>query len=109
MVTLPNPPPPVERTGDGRGLLFHLPAGQERTLAAAERFVAAIAGTQSGKTEIGPPWLWREMRRRGPGDYFVVTPTFPMLELKALPKFLHLFETLCGLGRYRSSPSRRFK
>jgi hypothetical protein len=38
----------------------------------------------------------------------VVTPTFPLLELKALPEFCRLFEQTLRVGKYRSSPTRRF-
>lgn len=48
------------------------------------------------------------MRLRGPGDYLVATPTFPLLELKALPEFRRLFEDLLALGRYVGSPTRAF-
>lgn len=48
------------------------------------------------------------MRLKGPGDYLVATPTFPLLELKALPEFRRLFEDLLALGRYVSSPARSF-
>jgi hypothetical protein len=57
-----------------------------------------LAGTQGGKTSFGPVWLWREMQLRGPGDYLVVTPTFPLLEMKALPTLLQLFRGWLGLG-----------
>lgn len=44
----------------------------------------------------------------GAGDYLVVTPTFKLLELKALPEFLKWFGQLLGLGEYTASPIRRF-
>ena len=55
-----------------------------------------------------PHWLYREMQLRGPGDYLVATPTFPLLELKALPEFRRLFEDLLAMGRYIGSPTRSF-
>lgn len=67
-----------------------------------------LAGTQSGKTSSGPVLLLEEIRRRGPGDYLVATPTFPLLELKLLPEFKRLFETHFKLGRYTGSPTRKF-
>lgn len=48
------------------------------------------------------------MQLRGPGDYLVATPTFPLLELKALPEFRRLFEDMLALGRYVGSPTRAF-
>lgn len=38
----------------------------------------------------------------------VVTPTFPLLELKALPEFMRLFDQLLQLGKYAGSPSRKY-
>jgi hypothetical protein len=48
------------------------------------------------------------MQAAGPGDYLVVTPTFQLLEKKALPEFRRLFERQFRLGRYTGSPSRKF-
>lgn len=93
----------------GNRLVFNFHAGQVQAWQSARRFVAVIAGTQSGKTSFGPLWLWREMMRRGPGDYLVVTPTFPLLELKALPEFVRLFDNTLNLGKYTGSPTRRFR
>lgn len=67
-----------------------------------------LAGTQGGKTSYGPIWLWREIQKCGPGDYLVVTPTFKLLELKALPEFLRWFGVMLGLGEYTGSPVRKF-
>lgn len=78
-------------------LNFH--PGQSRAWRSEKRFVCVLAGTQSGKTEYGPHWLRREIEKRGPGDYLVVTPTYPLLNLKALPVFLRLFDNLLKLGK----------
>lgn len=59
-----------------------------------------LAGAQGGKTSFGPLWLWREIRRQGPGDYLVVTPTHPLLIKKALPEFLRLFKRQFQLGDF---------
>lgn len=83
--------------------------GQWKAWNSAKRFVCILAGTQGGKTSFGPHWLLREIQQRGPGDYLVVTPTFQLLEKKALPEFRKLFERWMRLGRYQSSPSRRFE
>lgn len=45
----------------------------------------------------------------GPGDYLVATPTFPLLYVKALPEFRNLFERTLRLGRFITSPIRRFE
>jgi hypothetical protein len=92
----------------GASLRLHFHRGQWRAWESDARFVAVIAGTQSGKTEFGPPWLLREIQRRGPGDYLVVAPTYPLLSLKALPAFLRLFEEQMRLGKYVGSPTRKF-
>lgn len=106
--------PMMERTTRRQGrqtlgvLRFNLHPGQRRMMASARRFVAVIAGTQSGKTVSGPPWLLREMQRKGPGTHLVATPTYPLLGLKALPEFLRLFQTTLGLGTYVGQPTKRF-
>lgn len=74
--------------------------GQWKAWTSEKRFVAVLAGTQGGKTSFGPHWLYREIQRRGPGDYMVVTPTFPLLEKKCLPEFMRLFKRWLGLGEY---------
>jgi hypothetical protein len=85
---------------------YHL--GQLRALYSRSRFIGVIAGTQSGKTSFGGHWLLREIGLRGAGDYMVVTPTFKLLELKALKEFRIIFEQLYNLGTYTTSPVRRF-
>lgn len=87
-------------------LNFH--PGQWRAWESKRRFVVVLAGTQGGKTGLGPVWMWREMQLHGPGDYLVVTPTYPLLCLKALPEFLRLFKRLLHLGDYVGSPQRCF-
>lgn len=97
----------VEILPGGR-MRLHFHAGQRRAWESQRRFVCVLAGTQGGKTSFGPHWLYREIARRGPGDYMVVTPSFPLLELKALPEFRRLFEQQLQLGRYVASPVRKF-
>lgn len=90
-------------------LRYALHPGQWRAWQATERQVWILAGTQGGKTSFLPLWLHREMQTAGPGDYLVVTPTFPLLDKKALPEFRTLLEDYLQLGRYVGSPSRRFE
>lgn len=92
----------VEVTPDGT-LRYHFHRGQWKLWQSEKRFLLALAGTQGGKTSFGPPWLYREIQRRGPGDYMVVTPTYPLLEAKALPELLRLFDTMLGLGKFISA------
>lgn len=97
-------------TGDGTATLqLHFHAGQHAAHTSTKRFVLVLAGTQSGKTSYGPHWLLQEMQRCGPGDYGVVTPTFTLLELKALPEFKRLFVETLRLGEYVGSPVRVFR
>ncbi len=65
-----------------------------------KRFILVLAGWQSGKSEIGPPWLWREMILRGPGDYLIASPTYPLMTKKVLPIFQRFFERLLKLGTF---------
>ncbi|MBU2051247.1 MAG: terminase [Gammaproteobacteria bacterium] len=86
---------------DGKATL-HLHAGQLKAWDSKRRFVAVLSGTQGGKTSYGPLWLWREIQQCGAGDYMVVTPTYPLLELKALPEFKRWFVDVMGLGEYKT-------
>lgn len=99
----------VAPTGGGKGKLrFVLHPGQTKAWDSEKRFVLILAGLQSGKTSFYPPWLWREMQRKGPGDYLVASPTFTLLELKALPEFKRFFVTNMRAGDYKASPIREF-
>ena len=76
--------------------------GQYRALTSTRRFVWMLAGTQGGKTSLGPVWLEQEMARCGAGDYLAVTSTIPLLRLKMLPEFLRYFNIL-GMGTWHAS------
>lgn len=78
-------------------------AGQRRTWDASRRFVAMLAGTQGGKSKIGPEWLLREIRNEGPGDYLAVTATYDLVKLAMLPALLDTFVHKLGIGIYRPS------
>ncbi|MFK7601877.1 terminase [Deinococcus sp. SM5_A1] len=92
---------------DGR-LKVHLHPGQVRLMQSKVRHVLVLAGTQSGKTSVGPHWLLSEIKRRGPGDYLIVAPSFPLLELKLRPEFMRLFDWQLRLGDYTGSPTKKF-
>lgn len=104
--TIAETPPPrtdlLEVLPAERRLRLHLHPAQEELWRSTARFNAAIAGTQSGKTAIGPAWLYREVQFRGPGDYLVVSPTYKLLARKALPTFRRYFENLLQLGEYHT-------
>lgn len=86
----------------------NLHAGQWKAWQSKARHVLVLAGTQSGKTSFGPLWLYREIQLRGPGDYLVVAPSFPLLELKLRPEFMRLFDLQLRLGAYVGSPTKKF-
>lgn len=93
---------------DGDRLILTPHQGQYNILQSTSRIIAAIAGTQSGKTVIGPHWLMREIINCGPGDYIVAAPSYPLLNLKLLPEFRRIFEDYLMLGKYHIQ-SRIFK
>ena len=72
--------------------------GQVAAMESKARIISVQAGWRSGKSVTGPPWMIREMQRMGPGDYAVVTPTYPLLERIVMPVMRHLFQTHLGLG-----------
>lgn len=106
---LPSPPPLDQKEAEpsadlieisGENIDLHFHPGQLQAWNSQKRFVCIFSGTQGGKTTFGPPWLLREIARRGPGDYMCVTPTFPLLDMKALPTFQKLFEQTLKLGQF---------
>lgn len=100
---LPAPPKGklYELTPEGQ-LNFYFHDGQARAWDSAARFTWMLAGTQGGKTSFSPLWLWREMRRKGPGDYLAVTATYPLLKLKMLPEYLKFFQHTLHLGEWHA-------
>ncbi len=84
--------------GDLSFAQFH--EGQREAYWSESRFTLVLAGTQGGKTAVGPPWLLKQMQQRGPGDYMVVSPTYTLMEKKALPEFLRLFEDALDFGKH---------
>lgn len=102
----PTAKPLYEIQGDS--LVFNFHPGQLRAWDSEKRIIAIIAGAQSGKTSFGPVWLWREIQKRGPGDYLVASSTYPLLSLKTLPEFLRFFKQIMGLGTFVASPIRTF-
>jgi hypothetical protein len=79
---------------------FNWHFGQRIVWESEKRFVIALCGRQVGKTVIGPPWMMREMKRRGPGEYLVVGPHAKLLERKVVREWCMYFETALGLGTY---------
>jgi hypothetical protein len=76
------------------------------------RFAVMLAGTQGGKTCLGPRWLHRVMagyteaqsgtfiRGLGPGDYLAVEATYDLFKLKMLPEMLWYFCETLKIGKY---------
>lgn len=95
-------PQPYHITSDG-GLSLDFHRGQWRAWDSTARFVVVLAGTQGGKTSFGPHLLYKWIKEYGPGDYLIVTPTYPLLNLKALPELLRLYQTILKLGDYRKA------
>jgi len=93
---------PTREKPHGRKLRLNFHEGQLKLWNSTARFNAGIAGAQSGKTMLGPPWLYQEIINRGPGDYLVVSPTYKLLARKALPAFRRYFEAILGVGTYHA-------
>lgn len=87
-------------TIDGDKLTLNFHEGQMKTWLSDKRFVFMIAGTQGGKTSFGSWWLWREIQKRGEGDYLAVSSSFDLFKLKMLPEIRKVFEDVLGVGRY---------
>lgn len=66
------------------------------------RFVFMLAGTQGGKTSLGPLWLQREIAACGPGDYLAVAPTFPLMRMKMFPAFMEYVHDTLRLGDWHA-------
>lgn len=86
----------------GNELVLHMEnhIGQAQAWVSAKRYIAMLAGGQGGKTVFGVQWLRREIELRGPGDYLVITATYPLLKLKLLPEFLKVFDDILKLGEF---------
>ncbi len=91
--TEPLPTPNTQR------IKLNLHPGQSKAWASDARFLLILAGTRSGKTSFGPWWLWREIQRRGAGDYLVTAPTFKLLERAAVPYLDDVFHVKLRLGK----------
>lgn len=104
----PPPGPPqlwwVYRKRDGApGLALHPHPGQAQALASTARLTFVLAGSQGGKTALGPVWLLREIEARRPGDFLAVTATFDLLKLKMLPELLRLFRGHLRMAQWRAT------
>lgn len=85
------------------GELKPMHEGQRAAWHSVFRYVAVFAGWRSGKTSCGPWWLLREMQRKGPGDYAIVTPDYPRLFDKALPEMKKVMRRTIGADGFSTS------
>lgn len=83
---------------------FH--PGQLEAWGSEAETLLLLCGRQSGKTVIGPPWMLREIARRGPGEYGIGGPNFPLLEKKVLPECRRFF---APYGRFYLTKPWRFE
>lgn len=83
-------------------LRLNMHPGQKRAFDSKARFVLVSAGTQGGKSVLGPPWLHREILGRGAGDYLAVTSTYDLFKLKMVPELLDYFEETLRVARFWS-------
>ncbi len=81
-------------------LRVYLHEGQRRVWDSTRRFKFMIAGKQSGKTIIGPVWLFFIISSLGSGDYLAISATYDLFKLKLLPALKQLFVHDLAVARY---------
>lgn len=81
-------------------LVVNFHDGQRDVWRSDARITSMLAGSQGGKTCLGPHWMHREIERCGEGDYLVGTATFPLLNLKLLQEYRLVFCELLKWGKY---------
>jgi len=99
----------IQRPDGSVGLSYSFHPKQARAWHSKKRVVAVIAGARAGKTVLGPLWLHREMLAKGPGDYLIVAPSYPLLDKAAQPEIQRFFGTLLGLGKMVGGRSSQFR
>jgi hypothetical protein len=92
-----------------RVIQYHFHAGQIKALESKGRTVLVLAGTQGGKTVMGPVWLLNEIKKAGPGDYLAVAPTYPLMQKKMLPEFKRVWQEELRLGEYVGGAIKEFR
>ncbi len=76
--------------------------GQAKAWRSQARYVAMISGTGSGKSWVGPIWLYREIQKYPQGSFLVVSPTYPMFQRIVLPRTLEFMNEVTK-GEYHAS------
>jgi hypothetical protein len=82
-------------------IVADLHPGQAAVWDSEAQITLMLAGSQGGKTVLGPLWLRREIGLRGPGDYMAVSPNFRLQRLKMEPEAIRLFDRTLHLGTWR--------
>ena len=70
--------------------------GQSEAWKRKQRFLALLAGWQSGKTDFLVEWVFRQAGRAGPGDALVLAPTHRLLEIAPEPRIVERFQEALG-------------
>ncbi len=89
----------TSKTQSGTGIKYNFHRGQWKAWTSRKRIVCILAGSRAGKTSFGPIWLHREMLRKGPGDYLVAAPVFPLIDKAAGPEIDRYFRQTLRLVR----------
>ncbi len=102
MIPLLDVKPPT--TGPLGEVTFNFHPGQLQAMNSRKAIVLVLAGVRGGKTSTGPPWLFREMRRKGRGDYLVAAPSLKLLDKAAVPELEHVLGRVLKLGTMTTHP-----
>lgn len=98
LTTDPHPSGELVSIDDDGIPVYHCHKKQFKALNIHCRFLLVLAGWQSGKSSVGPPWLLHEMRRQGPGNYLAAAPSFKLLDKYPVPGISRLLGRILGLG-----------
>ena len=77
--------------------------GQWQAMESQARVVAVIAGTGSGKTYLGPRWLYKQIVAHPEGHFLVVAPVSKTLYRATLPALREFLERDLQLGVWMKS------
>lgn len=97
----------IDAASEIAGINFH--DGQSEAWLCEARFLLICAGARAGKTSFGSWWLWKQIKRMGPGTYIVAAPTYKLLDKGVVPELEMVFVGLLGLGRIVGGSSGEFR
>jgi PBSX family phage terminase large subunit len=87
----------TEKSSDTvRETLFRPHPFQERALLSNKRFIAMVAGIQSGKTTTGAYWKIGQVRKYPRDNHLICADTYKRLEQSTLIKFFEIFPRSWG-------------